>query len=126
MGEFVLSLAYTEIRTGGQVIDPHCAWPSYETAYISVSFDSLSRLDKHMWNHEVDVTEDVYNSDEVYMTVHYYSDGDTFSSTEGYWEILGIYKTYQEAKDASDEFPRREGFFGGTTDVVVHKLMVQN
>lgn len=98
-------ISYYESREGGEAIDPECSWPSYEPAYIDVSFDGYKS--EHVndfsgrWLDSFDVTDEVFalakTGVDLHLVVARYSDGDTFSSTNGYWKILHITADSDEA-----------------------------
>lgn len=99
-------ISYSEFREGGEVIDPENEWPSYEPTYINVSFNGYKSehtndFASSHWFDSLDVTSDVAklvkDGTPLFLVVARYSDGDTFSSTNGYWQILHITANGDEA-----------------------------
>ena len=96
-----LYLDYSELREGGGLLDDSDFCMDREPEYITVTFNHLSRKEpEDFFKDSIEVSEEVFAMDKVYLAVIYYSDGDTFGYTSGYWEKVGVYPTEEYARMA--------------------------
>lgn len=93
-----LYISTTETSTGGEP-ESDDEWCHHSDTVRSVSFDSVSRNPQGFWGcgTSFEVSQEVYESDKVFLVIVRYSDGGTFGRTTGNWEILGSFLTEQEA-----------------------------
>lgn len=91
-----LYLGYKTSSSGGQreSDEPYsCRSPEY----ITVTFTSLSRESGTFFGHNIEVTDEVYAADEVFIVVVRYRDGDSFGSSHGNWTVWAATATEAEA-----------------------------
>ena len=97
-----LYLKYDESRSGGGICESqeNESWPYRNHEYIEVSFTSLHRNppEGQFFYDSFEVSDELYNADQVYMAVVRYTDGDTFGHTCGYWSVEGIFGSRREAE----------------------------
>lgn len=138
-----LYLVYDETRSGGNICEGEedSDWPNRDPEYIEVSFTALYRNppENRFFYDSFEVSEEVYNAEQVYMAVVRYSDGDTFGYTSGYWSVEGIFSSQSEAEkllskldnEASQPFTMGKytkawhGYFGSFEGTQVEFLTVQ-
>jgi hypothetical protein len=138
--DYKLWFRYHETRSGGEVCEgqENDSWPSYEYEYID--FLPVGLYKDHpdytfchgLMNDEVN--GEFERGDDAYIVIARYSDGDTFTHTNGYWVIIGVYKTADEAHDVSESINRREydgmrhlpwhGYFSSFENVDTHYMKV--
>ena len=129
-------LKYKESRSGGESesSEPYsCRSPEY----IEVTFQSLSReKGDDFFPYTVEVDEDTYGHDTVFLVVVRYQDGDSFGSSHGNWMVWRTVSSEEEAlkiqasiKDGSldkDKTTYRPwtGYFNNLEDVEIHGFRV--
>jgi hypothetical protein len=136
----MLYLSYDETRRGGACTsrDPYSL---REDAHTEVVFNGLSR-DKDDSTffpsaREIEVTDEVYAADEVYLVVVRYQDGDIFGTSYGNWGIWAVVASEAEALRLAEEVkkpvqrpkpgdPYRfwEGYFSHLEGVEIHSFRV--
>jgi len=141
-----LYLAYQETHTGGEPESDE-QWSSRSPGYLMVSFTGLGRektphdgFFPSSNEHEVEVSDEVYASCEVYLVIPRYRDGDSFGTTHGHWTVWAAVTSEEEAlriaEDANktDNPYRRdrtpgpyrpwEGYFARLENVEIHHFRV--
>lgn len=98
-----LFLTYDEYREGGGIREgqENDSYPDYKDTYIDWTPKSLylDEVDVPSWQKETVQTDfDVERGDLVHIVVVRYGDGDTFSHTSGYWQIMGVSKDAEVAR----------------------------
>lgn len=91
-----LYLGYKTSSSGGQQESDE-PYSSRSPEYIEVTFTSLSRESGTFFGHNIEVTDEVYAADEVYLVVVRYRDGDSFGSSHGNWTVWAAVATEAEA-----------------------------
>jgi hypothetical protein len=91
-----LYLGYKTSSSGGQRESDE-PYSSRSPEYIEVTFTSLSRESGTFFGHNIEVTDEVYAADEVYLVVVRYRDGDSFGSSHGNWTVWAAVATEAEA-----------------------------
>lgn len=94
---------------------------------------------KDLWPEEIQTELDVSGLNKVWMVVVRYFDGGTFGRTNGYWKIIDVYKTdeeaYAKAKEIKEdkrtwrelkkgEYQPWKSYFSGLEDVEVHRMEI--
>lgn len=138
----MIYLKYTESHHGGEI----CAgqenddWPSHEDEVITWHPISLTRI--HMGGETEQLKFDV-TTDNAYLVVARYFSGGTFGRTCGYWQVVGLTETGEEAlalkgkieseyrkycesgsKPYKGEWQSWYGYFEGLEDVEIHFMPV--
>lgn len=91
-----LYLGYKTSSTGGQQESDE-PYSSRSPQHIEVTFTSLSRESGTFFGHNIEVTDEVYAADEVFIVVVRYRDGDTFGTSYGNWTVWAATATEAEA-----------------------------
>ncbi len=126
-------LVYTETQTGGEYEDENDRWSSRADTHKTVNFKALYKEPPTFFYHSVEVDPSLLEKEELFMAVVYFSDGDTFGKTYGYWSVEGIYGSRKEARERLKEVldPKYKGYkpwdcyFGGymSDDVIGLELI---
>lgn len=104
-------ITYYETRTGGEPEDPEDRWTSHAPEYIDwgvrgvfVDEPGMSAKDKaKSWVvQEVKADFVPKPGDWITLVTVRYQTGSTFGTTHGCWEIIGAYKTSEEAQKMAD------------------------
>ena len=106
-----LYLGYSESTTGGGICegDEEEDWPDYNDSYVDFEPEGLYTKKSHaQCTLEVDFDPNNHINDFVYVVIVRYSDGDTFSQTNGNWHIEGVYLTKEEAKSVMSTINREK------------------
>jgi hypothetical protein len=100
-------LTYNEHRHGGEAIDPEDKWTDHEPEYIDW-YPGVIYIDEPLVSAKtkagtpfvetVSCSDAVKKGDDIFLLVVRYQTGGTFGLTHGCWEIIGAYKTEDEAK----------------------------
>lgn len=139
-----LYIKTTESSYGGEAESDE-EWCHHSDIVREVSFDSVSRQKGSGFfscGESFEVSEEVWNSEKVYLVIPRYSDGGTFGRTVGYWCIQGAYADEASAlklarsiqgKNFKAEYPEMasaympwEGYFSGLQDVEVHCFTIRD
>ena len=136
-----LYLSYKTSSSGGEreSDEPYsCRSPQY----IEVTFTALSKESGSFFGHNIEVTDEVYAADEVFLVVVRYRDGDTFGTSHGNWTVWAATASEADAlkiaetiEDGSLEKERSKanrgysglpwtGYFCGLEGVEVHGFRV--
>ena len=114
----VYSYDYTErVPVPG---DENEDWPNYQDQ--NTSFDVHYVTKKHpdqIYVESFEVSDDVYSQDKLFLPVCRYTTGDTFGRRQGDYQMLGLFKTSEEAaeyikfaqSDKYDGLKYWEGYF---------------
>lgn len=128
-----LYLIYNEDRSGGEKINPEEQWSNRTPMQITVEFKSFFRSQPDRFFYDsIEVDEETFTSDVVYLAVVRYSDGDTFGQSSGHWHIVGAYSTVKEAdqklKEALDGegYKPWNGYFSSLEDTDVIPVIVRD
>lgn len=135
--KFVLFLDYEETSSGGGICagQENDEWPDHNPVYYTSEMKKLVR-DRELlsgWKcEEFEVTEDLYNRSSLYLVVVRHSDGDTFGSSHGHSEFIGLFGSSKEAlhvKKAIESGDYRKGeylpwngYFNRLESVEIHCL----
>jgi hypothetical protein len=97
-------LTYREVRSGGEALNPEQSFSDYAPEYIEWSPRRLFiNRPADEWQIETINTDfEVKPSDKVVLTVVRYQTGCTFGTTHGSWQIIGAYKTREDAQAIAD------------------------
>ena len=99
--KYKVFMTYEETRSGGEKEDPDDRWSSREDEEINftpVSLFANSKGDFWVETIEVDFNPQDYIGKKIDVVIVIYSDGDTFGTTLGNWQVTGAYPN--ETKDA--------------------------
>ena len=128
MSEFRLYINYMEYHTGGEPIGDG-PWCDHEPEYIDLSINGIYRdPGNRMFYDSLEVSEELFNAETVYLLTARYSTGDTFSSQSGKFEFCGFYPTYEAAEKAAEARGTAEwnDYFGGFDDWQIESFPVSN
>ena len=131
-------LHYKENRSGGEPIpgDDWCRRPGY----IEVSFNALTKTPgtgSFFTEHtSLEVTDKVYDcEDYVYLVIVRYSDGNTFGTTYGHWDVYLVTTDQKEAADMGESIRNNtlpkgarkpwDGYFSSLEDVEIHAFKLK-
>lgn len=96
-----------EVSPGQEAED----WPSYEPATHEYTFLYVTKAHPSGYDYEeVEVDKKTFNSHGVYMALIKYSSGDTFSTSSGNIEILGLFNTKTRAEAHLKKRVTEEGY----------------
>ena len=104
--KFVLHVGYDSWHTsGGEAENPNDRWSSrtdshYDSEVFGV-FKSKESSKAIMWE-TFEVTEEIYNSNKLFLITVTYSSGDTFGHSEGHIKIADYATTYEAACEIKD------------------------
>lgn len=100
--KFHAYLTYQESHSGGGVVagDEDSEWPCYEDEYIEFIPGILLRSlpNKELWCETLDLDFDPAEVAKLHVVIVRYSTGCTFGRTNGCWQVVGAYKTREEAE----------------------------
>jgi len=91
-----LYLGYTSTSSGGEP-ESEEPYSSRSPTYITVTFTSLSRESGTFFVHDIKVSDEVYEADEVFLVVVRYQDGNSFGTSHGNWDVFDAVATEDEA-----------------------------
>jgi len=100
-----LYLSYEETSTGGDYADGEegDSFRNRSPRNTTVSFTALSRVqDKGTFFPScscVEVSDDVYAAERVFLVIYRHRDGDTFGTSHGNWGVWASVKTEEEPTD---------------------------
>lgn len=103
---YELWFKYNETRSGGGICEgqENDSWPSYEDEYIDFSPVGLYKERPDLvYAHGLlsdEVNGEFERGDDAYLVIVRYGNGNTFSSSNGNWYLVGVYKTADEAHKA--------------------------
>lgn len=129
-----LYFTYDESRRGGEDINPDEEWSDRAPTTIEVKFHEFYRTPPtHRFFYDsVIVDEATFNSDEAYLAVVRYTDGDTFGYTDGSWHIVGATNSVEVAKEMlelalnnKDSYKPWEGYFASLQRTEIERLVVR-
>jgi hypothetical protein len=108
-----LYLDYEETRLSGGEPTSDETWCEYTDSYYNWELKEvfLNKDNADWYRREETVNFNVKSGDTVYVVWVQYSTGDTFSHSEGHGTIVGVYKTYDEAKEVQQKIETNK--FGG-------------
>lgn len=98
-------LTYRESHTGGIPDDPNDRWSDCSPEYIEWSPRQLFTDRSKAPDWLVQTVKSNFEpkpGDKVTLTVVRYQTGCTFGTTHGCWEVIGAYKTREEAQKVAD------------------------
>lgn len=112
---YVLS---TTIEEGGEVDEgeEESEFASHQPCYRTTTFDAVhaNHPEHRMFFDTIEVPNSYYNRllkcDQVYVAAIFYSDGDTFGETHGYFQLQGVFETSEEAIAANTLALKNEGY----------------
>lgn len=91
-----LYLGYKTTSSGGKR-ESKAPYSSRSPQYIEVTFTSLSRESGTFFAHDIEVSDEVYAAEEVFLVVVRYRDGDSFGTSYGNWTVFAAVATEEEA-----------------------------
>ena len=97
-----LYLGYSTHSTGGEPESDE-QWSSRSPQYINVTFNTLTRESGTFFGHDITVSDEVYNADEVFLVIVRYQTGDTFGTSYGNWTVWAAVTSADEAEKISDD-----------------------
>jgi hypothetical protein len=105
--KYYLYLVYEDYRTGGKICEgqENESWPSYKDVNITTNFISLHKTQQgtnRFFYDAIEVNKNLLKEKNLYLAIVFYFDGGTFGRTCGYHHIVGLYKSPDEAKQATD------------------------
>lgn len=127
-----LYINYSSSRSGRESKSNE-PYSNREDEYREVEFHGIYRNSPDAFFYDSrEVSEEVFNSDKVYMVVVRYESGDTFGRTFGNWHIFDIFATEKEAdhisglieNDKLDGYVRWKGYFERFQWVEIHEFKV--
>ena len=133
----VLYMNVTERSSGGEAESDE-EWSHHSDVVLDVQFISVYRNKKDGFfpSYSFEVSEEIYNSDKVFLVIPRYFDGGTFGRTCGYWKVEGAFLTETEALEMSrqietgtykkGQFLSWNGYFAGLEGVEVHCFTICN
>lgn len=91
--------------------DPDSKWDHGKQG-LELIYVCVNETDK---DYEYEIQAEI--GDSVVVLIEHYRDGDTFGSSE-YMEVKGVYKTQNEAEEASLKINTGHGYFGCHIDFI--------
>lgn len=91
-----LYLSYITTSEGGEPESDEL-YASRSDEYRQTTFLGVSREPSSFFAHDLEVSDSVYNSDEVHLVIVFYTDGDTFGTTHGYFNVWAVVADKEEA-----------------------------
>ena len=138
----ILYLDYNEDREGGEALDD-ADWSDHAPAHISFNLINILKYKEHIgrgWSEEIEVSEEIFNSKTVFLVVVRYSDGDTFGTTFGHWNIMAVYNLKTKARQLKERIENNKlektdkygdwktkpwtGYFASLEGVEIHEMPV--
>jgi hypothetical protein len=123
-------VTYNQHITGGKALTSE-PYSNREPKLIKVDFLLLFRKDpdKFFYDSIEIADESLLTRDYLYLSVVRYSTGDSFGTTSGAWHIIGLSKSYDEAKEMLENalkdpngYKPWEGYFERLQSYELHKL----
>lgn len=123
--EYKLYILSTTTEEGGELCEGEedVPYASHEPTYRMTTFDTAhgSQPADRMFYDTLEVSKTLYEElmkcEKVFVSAIFYSDGDTFGTTDGYYEITGVSSTKEDAAAAnkaaleSNDFQSWQGYF---------------
>lgn len=106
-----LYITYTSYASGGEICEGQedDEWPCYEDAEIEFSITSCYMSDENIdWYETINIDFNPKPNQNVFIVTVRYSTGDTFSRTNGQWEIITATQTEQEARQLQEQIENDE------------------
>jgi hypothetical protein len=108
--EYKLYILTTTVEEGGELCEGESGGPysSHEPTHRTTTFDEVYALQpsNRMFYETFELSKSDYNSllkcEQVYVSAIFYSDGDTFGTTYGYYQITGVSASEKEAIQANN------------------------
>jgi hypothetical protein len=91
-----LFLGYKSTSTGGDS-DSREPYSCRSPQHTEVTFTSLTRVSGTFFGHNINVSDEVYAAEVVYLVVVRYSDGDSFGTSYGNWTVWEATASEEEA-----------------------------
>ena len=137
--KYELYINVKETSTGGEP-ESNESYCQHSDIIKNVKFISVFKTipDDCFWTpNSFEVSEEVYNSEKIYLVIVRYSDGGSFGSTRGNWDIFKAFTDVEDALKMSQSINRKtlkkdypeysktlyfpwEGYFCSLEDVEVH------
>lgn len=133
-----LYLTTKESSTGGEPEDDG-RWARRSDIIVTVDFISVSREKPEGFfscatAHEV--SEEVYNAEQVFLVIPRFFDGGTFGTTRGNWTVQEVCLTEEQAISIADSIRNKTykgdgylawtGYFAGLEDVEIHCFKIKD
>ena len=114
-------------------------WPDREDTHHSLEIFGIFRTDPDtLYQERMDVLQEVFDAETVYLVVARYEDGDTFGHSFGHSHFCGIFASAQEAKNRRDELSKPKkgkadsychpwnGYFASLEGFEIHEFPVHD
>ena len=95
---YIIYIVYEEDRRGGEYLTSG-EYSNRKDLCISVKWKNAYLKDTALYQEEVKIDFDPNQKEHVYSVVVRYSSGDTFGNSYGNWQMIGVYKSGDEAQN---------------------------
>lgn len=92
-----LYIEYKITVEGGEPEDPLDHWSYYSSSYTELEVVGISKTQQNFFDCSLEVDEETYNQDKVWLVVKRYSDSGTFQTLHGLFSFEGIGSTKEQA-----------------------------
>ncbi len=107
----------------------------YQTRYKNVQFTGVAKESIGFFGHDFEVSDDLFEAQEIFLVIPRYQDGGSFGTTHGQWEVWAAVGTEEEALKIEADIRSGAlskkgaylpwvGYFASLEDVEVHCFRV--
>jgi hypothetical protein len=131
----ILYLSYDENRSGGEICagQENASYPDHEPCYIELIINGLYRIPpkNNGYINQFEVSQELFEKDILFVAYIRHSDGDTFGTTSGYTEFVGVESTeilarqlIESAKEA--DYKPWDGYFASLESEEVLEMRLES
>lgn len=134
-----LYICTRESSTGGEPESDE-KWCHHSDIIMTVEFLGVTREkpDGFFPCESMEVSDEIYDAERIYLVIPRYYSGGTFGRTCGYWCVEGVFKTPEEAEALAKAIRGKNynsksrgylpwvGYFEGLEDVEIHSFPIRN